>query len=592
LTTVRPSRLRPILFAVLVALIPTAVAAWAIGRSSTDGARHDADTEVRAEVQSASLAYGDIVADARAEAGKVAKRPEVQRALVRRDLPMLRQFAREHRAVAFYIRGRRIPARAFAGGASGNAVVTLGGRGVGTVVYHLPKARVLKRLREDVPLTADDSLFLLPPGTASSRPSDVRVGNDTYRAAGVDARRYSAVVGRPRSVIDDDVGNRWLLIALAALVTLATIGLVAWAAMPLITRKRIVQRERTEALHVLGNVRDGVFYVDADGSIRFWNRSAERITGLAREHVFGRKLNALPGFASLGERIPVGEEGVVRPLTLPVQLGTRELWLSLSGVRNEDGIVYTFADVTEEERLEQLKSDFLSTVSHELRTPLAGLYGAAVTLQERGERLTGSVRAELLATLSDQAEHLVRVVEDVLVASGLESDRLTIVQQRFDAVALAEIVVEDARLRHNTHRVQVEEAEEVYALADPGRTRQVLENLIDNALKYAPHGLVRVAVERGEGTVVFSVSDEGPGIAETDRDRIFDKFYRSDVQMKGGIGGTGLGLYICRELVNRMGGRLWLDSTPGAGSLFLFELPSVLADRVPELEAWGGPSSV
>jgi hypothetical protein len=94
LTTVRPSRLRPILFAVLVALIPTGVAAWAIGRSSTDAARHDADTEVRAEVQSASWAYGDIIAGARAKAGEIANGLEVQRALVQRDLPTLRRFAR------------------------------------------------------------------------------------------------------------------------------------------------------------------------------------------------------------------------------------------------------------------------------------------------------------------------------------------------------------------------------------------------------------------------------------------------------------------------------------------------------------------
>jgi signal transduction histidine kinase len=85
---------------------------------------------------------------------------------------------------------------------------------------------------------------------------------------------------------------------------------------------------------------------------------------------------------------------------------------------------------------------------------------------------------------------------------------------------------------------------------------------------------VRVGVQARDEVVVFSVSDEGPGIAEEERERIFEKFYRSDAQMESGVGGTGLGLYICRELVRRMGGRLWLDSPPGAGSQFLFELPS------------------
>jgi signal transduction histidine kinase len=125
--------------------------------------------------------------------------------------------------------------------------------------------------------------------------------------------------------------------------------------------------------------------------------------------------------------------------------------------------------------------------------------------------------------------------------------------------------------------VQLVEAEEAFVLADPARTRQVLENLIDNALKYAGRGPVRVAVEVGQGVVAFGVSDEGPGIPEDRQERIFEKFYRSDVQMEGGVGGAGLGLYISRELVERMGGRLWVESTRGGGSLFTFELPSLPA---------------
>jgi signal transduction histidine kinase len=326
---------------------------------------------------------------------------------------------------------------------------------------------------------------------------------------------------------------------------------------------------------VLSNVRDGVFLVDEGGAVRFWNRAAELITGLTRRDVWGRSLGDLPGLGTLAPDIPVGEEGTVRPQVFPVQLGLRELWLSLAGVETGDGTVYTFADMTEEQRLEQLKNDFLSTVSHELRTPLTGLYGAALTLRERGEKLTARDRSLLLSSLTDQAEGLARLVEDLLVASGLESDRLFLAQERFEAVALAREVLEDARLRHHTARVQLAEAEEAYVNADPTRTRQVLENLIDNAVKYAGRGPVRVAVERGKGVVAFGVSDEGPGIPPDRQERIFEKFYRSDVQMHGGVGGAGLGLYISRELVRRMGGRLWVESTSGSGSLFTFELPSL-----------------
>ena len=290
---------------------------------------------------------------------------------------------------------------------------------------------------------------------------------------------------------------------------------------------------------MLSSLRDGVFLTDEGGTVRFWNRAAELITGLTRRDVWGRALPDLPGLGSIAGEIPVGEEETVRPQVFPVQLGLRELWLSLAGVETGEGTVYTFADVTEEQRLEQMKNDFLATVSHELRTPLTGVYGAALTLRERGERLTANDRSLLLASLTEQAEGLTRLVEDLLVASGLESDRLLVAQERFEAVKLAREVVEDARLRNTTARVQLVEAEEAFVLADPARTRQVLENLIDNALKYAGRGPVRVAVEVGEGVVTFGVSDEGPGISEDRRERIFEKFYRSDVQMEGGVGGRG-----------------------------------------------------
>jgi signal transduction histidine kinase len=418
-------------------------------------------------------------------------------------------------------------------------------------------------------------MLLAGRGTAPPTGGNVRIDGREYLAAGAPVSSgLEVVAARPAGAVDTGVRNAWLTAIGAALATLATIGLIAWAAAPLVARGRIAVRERSEALRVLSGVRDGVFLVDADGHVRFWNRAAELITGLARRDVWGRGLADLPGLGSIAGEIPVGEEGQVRPQVFPIQLGLRELWLSLAGVETPEGTVFTFANVTEEQRLEQLKNDFVSTVSHELRTPLTGLYGAVLTLRRHGDRLGVDERRALLLTLEEQSERLARLVEDMLVASGIESDRLLLASERFEAVSLAREVVEDARIEHHTTRVQLVEAEEAYVVADAVRTRQVLENLIDNALKYAERGPVRVAVERGDGVVIFSVSDDGPGIPEDRQERIFEKFYRSDVQMEGGIGGTGLGLYISRELVRRMGGRLWLDSTTGAGSLFSFELPS------------------
>jgi signal transduction histidine kinase len=109
--------------------------------------------------------------------------------------------------------------------------------------------------------------------------------------------------------------------------------------------------------------------------------------------------------------------------------------------------------------------------------------------------------------------------------------------------------------------------------ADPDRLRQVLVNLIENAVKYARRGRVQVRLSSHYGTVRFSVRDEGPGIPLSQQERIFEKFYRLDPNMTKGVGGTGLGLYICRELVDAMNGDIWVESAPGAGSTFSFELP-------------------
>jgi signal transduction histidine kinase len=571
----RRTRLRPVLFAVLVAVVPTAIVAWAVGRNEADHTRSAATATVVAEAQAGGKEAERVLAEAHSSALEIARRVPVQSALRRRDRAALTRLAR--RGSYFLIRGKAIPARPADEVARRTVVVTLGKKPIGTVAVSVPRSSLAKATSK-VRLEGGDRLVLADPGTAPARGGDISLGGEGYHAAGVPvSSRVEVVAARPATAIDASVRDAWLTALGAALATLATVALIAWVASPFVVRGRMLQRERAEALRVLSHVSDGVFLTDDGGIVRFWNRAAELITGLTRRDVWGRELSDLPGMGSIAGEIPVGEEGSVRPQVFPVQLGLRELWLSFAGVATGEGTVYTFANVTEEQRLEQLKNDFVSTVSHELRTPLTGLYGAVLTLRERGDRIPASDRSELLASLVDQAEGLARLVEDLLVASGLESDRLILAQERFEAVKLAREVVEDARMRHHTARVQLAETEEAFVLADPARTRQVLENLIDNAVKYAEHGPVRVAVERGDGVVAFGVSDEGPGIPPGHQDRIFEKFYRSDVQMEGGVGGAGLGLYISRELVRRMGGRLWMESTQGSGSLFTFELPSLPA---------------
>ncbi|MDQ4019285.1 MAG: cell wall metabolism sensor histidine kinase WalK, partial [Actinomycetota bacterium] len=183
---------------------------------------------------------------------------------------------------------------------------------------------------------------------------------------------------------------------------------------------------------------------------------------------------------------------------------------------------------------------------------------------------------------ANEADRLARIVDDILWASQLESGRLQFGIESCDAGAVAAEVVEAARA-HLPKGVSIElvlppSLPEV--AGDRDKIRQVLVNLIENAVKYSPEGgTVEVHVEPLERRLRVSVRDEGLGIPLTEQQRIFEKFYRLDPNLTRGVGGTGLGLYICRELVRRMNGRLWVASKEGQGSTFFVELPLAEAVR-------------
>ena len=336
---------------------------------------------------------------------------------------------------------------------------------------------------------------------------------------------------------------------------------------------------RGHTVLALSYVGDGVFLVDADGVIRLWNPAAAAVTGLRAEDVVGRRVDAaLRGWSEIADRVPVAiaparGEGAV---TVPLELADRELWLSISAVGFPGGAVYAFRDLTEERALEELRTEFVSTVSHELRTPLAAVYGAALTLRRADVTLDDASRQTLLDVIANEADRLARTINDILWASRLDSDSLHIRIESCDGVELARGVVDAARAHLPEHvELRLSAADGLPAVAgDPDKVRQILANLVDNAVKYSPDGgLVTLTVEGSERAVQFSVRDEGLGIPPAEQRRIFDKFYRLDPNLTRGVGGTGLGLYICRELVRRMGGRIWVDSREGAGSTFTFALP-------------------
>jgi two-component system phosphate regulon sensor histidine kinase PhoR len=337
---------------------------------------------------------------------------------------------------------------------------------------------------------------------------------------------------------------------------------------------------------VLSYVGDGVFLLDRGGVIRLWNPMAEAITGLSADLVLGRAVaEAFQGWEQIADRVPLGAAREPAPAeALPIETDRGERWISISGVEFFGGTVYAFRDTTDAHRLDELQAEFIATASHELRTPLAAVYGAAQTLRRHDFALDEAGRERFISMIVDESDRLGRIVNQILLANQLELGKLDLEAEAFDAPELLERVAEATRTHMPPHlKLGVAVGEGVPPVAaDKDHVRQILINLVENAIKYSPDGgKIELGVDAIEGNALFHVSDEGIGIPADEQPRVFEKFYRLDPNMTRGIGGTGLGLYICNELVERMGGRIWVESRSERGSAFYFELPTVGPARIP-----------
>jgi PAS domain S-box-containing protein len=355
--------------------------------------------------------------------------------------------------------------------------------------------------------------------------------------------------------------------------------------------------QRADAARVLAHVADGVLLLDRSGVVRLWNPAAEGITAIRAADIVGRAaVDAIPGWQEAVDTVPItpspdpGHPEVV----IPLETERGERWIAIAGVQFFGGTVYAFRDLTDVRRLEELKASFIATASHELRTPLAAVYGAAQTLLRHDFALDEGGRDRFVSLIADESERLGRIVNEILLASQLDAGRLDLEAEPFDSVELVDRVVESTRAYAppgvSVDRVVADELPLVDA--DRDKVRQVLVNLVENAIKYSPDGgHVEVGVEVQEENVLFHVRDEGLGIPSDEQSRVFEKFYRVDPHMTRGVGGTGLGLYICNELVGRMGGHIWLESKAGEGSTFLFELPAAAGSSAATRPAELGPRS-
>lgn len=348
------------------------------------------------------------------------------------------------------------------------------------------------------------------------------------------------------------------------------------------------QVQHTQA--ILDNVIDGIITIDERGTIASFNQAAERIFGYSPGQVIGRNIKMLMPEPFHGEHdgylanyratsvpriIGIGREVVGQRSngeTFPMDLAVSEI--SHQGQRMFVGLA---RDITDRKRVEQMKSEFVSTVSHELRTPLTSISGSLGLLLGGALGDTPPQMKTLLQIAHKNSLRLNHLISDLLDMEKITAGKMHFDMQLVELMPLVEQSLETNKAYGEQRDVKfalVQRADDVVVRIDGHRFEQVLANFLSNAAKFSPSGgCVEVTVQLRDERVRLAVRDHGPGIPPAFRSRIFQKFSQADSSDTREKGGTGLGLAITKELIERMGGTVGFDSIPGEGATFWAELP-------------------
>jgi signal transduction histidine kinase len=358
--------------------------------------------------------------------------------------------------------------------------------------------------------------------------------------------------------------------------------------------------ESSKLQAVIDHATDGIAVIDGNGAVLVWSPSMRELVGdpppLA---VLAQYDDAVVGLLSTLARDPAAMAATLTR-SLPVVRAKTSVDVCLIGRQGDDraldvsvsriggpgpGLaVLTAHDATEDRRVEKMKADFVATVSHELRTPITPIKGYARLLASRGDRMEPARRLHALQTIEDRADHLSRLVDDLLMASRVQSKTETSkLAVRREAEDLRNIVRQAATaFPLLSDRLEVRlPAQPVKAYCDDMRAVQCLANLIGNAEKYSAAGTPIVVELIGTPTVGgprVIVTDRGRGIPAAELERIFERFHRVEDPFTMTTGGSGLGLFIARELARAMGGDITVKSVPGEGSTFCLTLPKFTED--------------
>jgi two-component system, OmpR family, sensor histidine kinase VicK len=367
------------------------------------------------------------------------------------------------------------------------------------------------------------------------------------------------------------------------------------------------QHQAEDALHIatrqreliLDSVADGIYGIDLDGRLTFINQAGARALGYSTDELIGRDVHLVIHYSHAdGTLYSRATSPILQALRRrePVRMSNEVFWrrdgtsfpveYSASPLIEDgqiSGMVVAFQDVSERRRLEKMKDEFISTVSHELRTPLTSLRASlglisSGTLDKRPEK-----QRQMIEMAIGNCDRLVRLVNDILDFDSVERGNLSLDRQPVEAGDLLrraiDVAFPSASQAHIDLRI---EAPKVRVLADQERILQVLNELVANAIKFSPpETQIRLAAQPvSENEACFIVEDQGRGIAQEKLEHIFNRFQQGDASDSRALGGTGLGLALCRSIVEQHGGRIWAESTPGHGSRFQFTLPRAVVSAI------------
>ena len=366
------------------------------------------------------------------------------------------------------------------------------------------------------------------------------------------------------------------------------------------------QYEAEEALHlatrqrelILESVGDGIYGIDLEGKLTFINEAGARTLGYAADELIGREVHELTRHSHAdGTPYSRSTSPILQALRRCEAIRMRDevfrhkdgsaipVEYAANPIMDEghvNGMVVAFQDVSERRRLEKMKDEFISTVSHELRTPLTSLRASLGLIQSGALDKRPEKQRQLMDMAIGNSDRLIRLVNDILDFDRGEKGRLPLHREPLEAENLLRRAADVAHDAAAQAHIDVEvEANAPPVFADAERTLQVLGELLGNAIKFSPAGTtIRLAAqgvsgdEPGSFDVCFMVEDQGRGIGAEKLERIFERFEQGDASDSRAIGGTGLGLALCRSIVEQHGGSIWAESEEGKGSRFLFTLPA------------------